>query len=52
MVLNDDARRAAAIKGVRGSGQVQVASAEHFSAGAENELVRQVGRFLDARLKH
>ena len=43
--------RAAAIKTVRGSGQVQVAGADHFFAGMEAELVRQVKLFLDNRLR-
>lgn len=50
-VLNDAAKRAAAIKSVRGSGQLQVAGADHFFAGMENELVRQARLFLDRRLK-
>jgi len=50
-VLDRAARRAAAIRGTRGSAQVQVAGADHFFAGMEHELVRHVGRFLDARLK-
>jgi len=44
-------RRAAAINAVRVSGQVQVAGADHFFAGLENGLVRQVRLFLDRRLK-
>ncbi len=43
--------RAAAIKTVRGSGQIQVAGADHFFAGMEAELVRQVKLFLDNRLR-
>jgi len=43
--------RAAAIRGIRGSGQVQVAGADHFFAGMESELVRQTALFLDRRLK-
>lgn len=50
-VLANAAKRAAAIKTVRGSGQVQVAGADHFFAGMENELVRQARLFLDRRLK-
>jgi alpha/beta superfamily hydrolase len=45
------AKRAAAIRGIRGSGQVQVAGADHFFTGREDELARQVKRFLDARLR-
>lgn len=50
-VLDSASKRAAAIKTVRGSGQMQVAGADHFFAGLENELVRQVRLFLDRRLK-
>jgi len=50
-VIEDAAKRAAAIRGVRGSGQLQVAGADHFFAGMENELVRRVKQFLDSRLK-
>lgn len=50
-VLDGAPNRAAAIRGVRGSGQIQVAGADHFFAGMEGELVRQVRQFLDARLR-
>lgn len=50
-VLDTAGKRAAAIRRVRGSGQVQVAGADHFFASMENELVRQVRQFLDARLR-
>lgn len=50
-VLDSAAQRAAAIRRFRGSGQVQVAGADHFFAGMEGELVRQVRLFLDQRLK-
>lgn len=50
-VLDHAAQRAAAIRGVRGSGQLQVAGADHFFAGMENELVHRVKQFLDSRLK-
>lgn len=50
-VLDSAGKRAAAIRGIRGSGQVQVAGADHFFAGMESELVRRVRQFLDARLK-
>ena len=50
-VLANAGKRAAAIKTVRGSGQVQVAGADHFFAGMEAELVRQVKLFLDNRLR-
>lgn len=50
-VLDGAPKRAAAIRGIRGSGQIQVAGAEHFFTGKEDELVRQVRLFLDHRLK-
>ena len=43
--------RAAAIRKIRGSGQMQVAGADHFFTGREGELARQVRQFLDSRLK-
>jgi len=50
-VLDNAALRAAAIRGSRGSGQLQVAGADHFFTGMESELVRQVRLYLDRRLK-
>ena len=50
-VLDHAAQRAAAIRGIRGSGQMQVAGADHFFAGMENEMVHRVKQFLDSRLK-
>ena len=50
-VLDSAAQRAAAIRRIRGSGQVRVAGADHFFAGTESELVRQVRQFLDSRMK-
>jgi pimeloyl-ACP methyl ester carboxylesterase len=50
-VLESAAARAAAIRKVRGSGQMQVAGADHFFAGMEGELVRRVRQFLDSRLR-
>lgn len=50
-VLDGAGTRAAALERVRGSGQVQVAGADHFFAGMENELVRQIRLFLDNRLR-
>jgi len=51
VVLDGAPKRAAAIRGIRGSGQIQVPGADHFFAGMENDLVRQVKLFLDRRLK-
>jgi len=50
-VLESAARRADALRKVRGSGQIQVAGADHFFAGMESELVRRVRQFLDSRLR-
>jgi len=50
-VLGSAPARAAAIRGVRGSAQVQVAGADHFFNGMDGELVQQVRLFLDQRLK-
>jgi pimeloyl-ACP methyl ester carboxylesterase len=50
-VLESAEKRAAAIRGIRGSGQIQVAGADHFFAGHDDELVRRVRQFLDARLR-
>jgi pimeloyl-ACP methyl ester carboxylesterase len=50
-VLDSAATRAAALRAIRGSGQMQVAGADHFFAGSEAELGRQVRQFLDSRLK-
>lgn len=50
-VLDNAAKRAAAIRGIRGSGQASVAGADHFFTGTEDELARQVRLFLDRRLK-
>jgi len=50
-VLDYAATRAAAIRGIRGSGQVEVTGADHFFAGMERELLRQVGLFLERPLR-
>lgn len=50
-VLDSAGKRAAGLQGVRGSAQLEVPGADHFFAGKENELVRQVRLFLDRRLK-
>lgn len=46
-VLELAARRADAIRKVRGSAQIRVAGADHFFYGKDNELVRDVKLFLD-----
>ena len=43
--------RAEVLKTLKGSAQIEVAGADHFFAGHESELVRQVKQFLDLRLK-
>lgn len=50
-VLENAAKRAAAIQAVRGSAQVEVSGADHFFAGKDEDLVRHVRMFLDRRLK-
>jgi dienelactone hydrolase len=50
-VLGNAEKRAAALRTIRGSAQVEVAGADHFFAGREDELVRQVRLFLDKRLR-
>lgn len=50
-VLGNAEKRAAALRKLRGSAQLQVPGADHFFTGAENELVRQVRVFLDRRLQ-
>lgn len=50
-VLENAAKRAALLRTIRGSAQVEVAGADHFFAGREDELVRQVGFFLARRLR-
>lgn len=50
-VLDFAERPAAAIRGIRDSGQASIASADHFFTGMEGERVRQVRLFLDRRLK-
>ncbi len=46
-VLANAAKRAEAIRRVRGSGQISVAGADHYFTGAESELTRHVKRWLD-----
>ena len=50
-VLQQANARAAVLKTLKGSAQIEVAGADHFFAGHEGELVRQVKQFLDLRLR-
>jgi dienelactone hydrolase len=50
-VLQNAQQRAAMIRRVRGSAQIEVAGADHFFTGREQDLVSQVRLFLDQRLK-
>ncbi len=50
-VLGNAAARAAVLRSIRGSAQVAVAGADHYFAGREDELARQVRLFLDRRLR-
>lgn len=50
-VLDNAARRAAAIRDIRGSAQISIAGADHFFNGRETELVQAVKLFLDRALR-
>lgn len=50
-VLDNAAKRADAIRGIRGSAQISVPGADHFFNGTGNELLRHVRLFLDQRLR-
>jgi len=50
-VLKNADSRAAVLKTLKGSMQIEVAGADHYFAGNEGELVKQVRQFLDQRLK-
>jgi len=50
-VLGHAEQRAASLRALRGSAQIQVPGADHFFTGMEGDLVRQVRLFLDRRLK-
>ena len=50
-VRDNAGARAESLRGVRGSAQIEVPGADHFFAGHETELVRQIKSFLDRRLK-
>lgn len=43
--------RAAVLRNLRGSAQVQVTGADHFFGGVETDVVRRTPLFLDARLR-
>lgn len=45
------AAREAVLKTLKGSAQLEVAGADHYFAGSEAELVKQVRQFLDRRLQ-
>ena len=50
-VLKQAEARAAVLKTLRGSAQIEVTDADHYFTGRESELTRQVKQFLDLRLK-
>jgi alpha/beta superfamily hydrolase len=50
-VLAKSAARAAVLRTLKGSAQVEVAGADHYFAGSEGQLVKQVKLFLDRRLQ-
>ena len=50
-VLKQAEARAAVLKKLKGSAQIEVAGADHYFTGHEEELARQVKQFLDLRLK-
>ncbi|MEO8443228.1 MAG: DUF3530 family protein [Betaproteobacteria bacterium] len=45
------AARAAVLRTLKGSAQIEVAGADHYFAGNESELVKQVRQFLDRSLR-
>jgi len=48
-VLQMAPARAAVLQSLKGSAQIEVAGADHFFAGHESELVKQIRQFLDRR---
>jgi pimeloyl-ACP methyl ester carboxylesterase len=50
-VLQYAAARAAVLKTLRGSAQIEVAGADHYFTGSERELVKQVRQFLDQKFR-
>jgi len=50
-VLKGAAARAAVLTSLKGSAQIEVSGADHFFAGREGELVKQVRQFLDRKFR-
>ncbi len=50
-VLQHAQARAAVLKTLKGSAQIEVAGADHYFAGSDRELVRQVRQFLDQKFR-
>jgi alpha/beta superfamily hydrolase len=48
-VLQKAGARETVLKKLKGSAQMEVAGADHYFAGSETELVKQVRQFLDRR---
>jgi len=44
-------KRAATLRALKGSAQIEVPGADHYFAGHENELAKRIGQFLDQRLR-
>lgn len=50
-VLQKADARAATLKTLKGSAQIEVAGADHYFAGSEPELLKQVRQFLDQKFR-
>jgi pimeloyl-ACP methyl ester carboxylesterase len=50
-VLQKAAARETVLRRLKGSAQIEVAGADHYFAGKEDELVKQVRQFLDRRFR-
>ena len=50
-VLQRAGARAATLKSLKGSAQIEVAGADHYFAGSEIELVKQMRQFLDRKFR-
>ena len=50
-VLQRAAARAAVLRTLKGSAQIEVAGADHYFAGSERELIRQSRQFLDQKFR-